>query len=149
MNFVTGDLLESHAQALVNAVNTVGVMGKGIALRFKKTFPENFKAYIKACKNKEIDIGKLFVFKENTFSGEKIIINFPTKKDWRKPSEYEYIEKGLDDLIRVIKEYHIKSIAIPALGTGNGRLVWGKVKTIIQNKLENLDVDIVIYEPYN
>ncbi len=147
IKFLTGNILESEAQALVNTVNTVGIMGKGIAMQFKKAFPENFKAYIKACKNKEIDIGKLFVFKENNLSGEKIIINFPTKKDWRKPSEYEYIEKGLDDLIRVIKEYHIKSIAIPPLGAGSGGLLWEKVKTIIQNKLSNLDIDIFVYEP--
>lgn len=147
IKFTTGNILESPAQALVNTVNTVGVMGKGIALQFKKAFPENFKAYIKACKNKEIDIGKLFVFKENTLAGEKIIINFPTKKDWRKPSEYEYIEKGLDDLIRVIKKYHIKSIAIPPLGAGSGGLLWEKVKRIIHDKLGNLDIDIFVYEP--
>ncbi len=147
IKFTTGTILESNAQALVNTVNTVGVMGKGIALQFKKAFPENFKAYIKACKSKEIDIGKMFVFKENTLSGEKIIINFPTKKDRRKPSEYEYIEKGLDDLIRVIKEYNIKSIALPPLGAGSGGLLWENVKTIIQNKLGNLDIDIFVYEP--
>ncbi|MEJ5306711.1 MAG: macro domain-containing protein [candidate division WOR-3 bacterium] len=147
IKFTTGNILESEAQALVNTVNTVGVMGKGIALQFKKSFPDNFNAYAKACKSKEIEIGKMFVFKENTLSGEKIIINFPTKKDWRKPSEYEYIEKGLDDLIRVIKEYNIKSIAIPPLGAGSGGLLWEKVKTIIQNKLGSLDIDIFVYEP--
>ncbi|MEM4711408.1 MAG: macro domain-containing protein, partial [Candidatus Woesearchaeota archaeon] len=144
---IKGNILESNAQALVNPVNTVGVMGKGIALRFKKAFPENFKAYVKACKNKEIDIGKLFVFKENTIKGEKIIINFPTKKDWRKPSEYEYIEKGLDNLIRIIKEHNIKSIAIPPLGCGQGGLLWAKVKKMIDEKLSSLDIDVYVYEP--
>lgn len=147
IKFLTGNILESEAQALVNTVNTVGVMGKGIALQFKKAFPENFKAYAKACKNKEIDIGRLFVFQENTLSGGKIIINFPTKRDWRKPSEYEYIEKGLDDLIRIINEYNIQSIALPPLGAGSGGLLWEKVKAIIQNKLGNLDIDIFVYEP--
>ena len=147
IQFIKGNIFNSNAQALVNAVNIVGVMGKGIALQFKKAFPENFKAYVQACKNKEIDIGKMFVFKENTAYGEKIIINFPTKTHWYYPSKYYYIEKGLDDLIRVIKEYNIKSIAIPALGVGNGGLLWEKVKTIIQNKLNNINIDIFVFEP--
>lgn len=147
IRYLKGNILESDAQALVNTVNTIGIMGKGIALQFKKAFPENYKAYIKACKNKEIDIGKLFVFKEKTLLSEKIIINFPTKKDWRNPSEYEYIEKGLDDLIRVIKEYNIQRIALPPLGAGSGGLVWEKVKKIIEEKLGNLDIEIFVYEP--
>lgn len=147
INYLKGNILESNAQALVNTVNTVGVMGKGIALRFKKAFPENFKAYATACKQGKIDIGKLFVFKQNTISGEKIIINFPTKKHWRNPSEYEYIEKGLNDLIRIIKEHNIKSIALPPLGCGQGGLLWEKVKKMIEEKLSSLDIDIYVYEP--
>jgi len=147
IKYIEGNILESKAEALVNTVNTVGVMGKGIALRFKKTFPENFKKYVKACKNGEISIGRLFVTKENTIAGEKIIINFPTKKDWRTPSEYEYIEKGLDDLLRIINEYEIKSIALPPLGAGSGGLIWEKVKKIIEEKLKDLDIDIYVYEP--
>src|SRR5690349_12644864 len=97
IKYITGNILESHAQALVNTVNTVGVMGKGIALQFKKAYPNNFKAYEDACKKSLITIGKLFMtIDSNLSSGEKIIINFPTKKDWRKPSEYSYIEMGLD-----------------------------------------------------
>lgn len=122
-------------------------MGKGLALQFKKAFPENFKAYVKACKNKEIDIGKLFIFKENTPQGEKIIINFPTKKHWRNPSKYEYIEKGLDNLTKIITEHNIKSIAIPPLGCGQGGLLWKKVKKMIDEKLSSLDIDIYVYEP--
>jgi len=147
IRYIKGNILESNAQALVNTVNTVGVMGKGIALQFKKAFPLNYKLYKKACKNKEIDIGKLFVTKEETLNGEKIIINFPTKTDWRKPSEYEYIEKGLDNLIKIIKELKIKSIALPPLGSGNGGLVWENVKRIIEEKLKDIDIDIFIYEP--
>ena len=147
IKYVVGNILESETDALVNTVNTVGIMGKGIALQFKKAFPENFKKYSKACKNGEIDIGQLFVTKENTIHGEKIIINFPTKKDWRKPSEYEYIEKGLDDLIRIINEYKIKSVALPPLGAGSGGLIWEKVKKIIEQKLADLDIDIYVYEP--
>lgn len=123
-------------------------MGKGIALQFKKAFHNNYKAYVEACKRNEIEIGKLFVVKDsNLSSGEKYIINFPTKKDWRKPSEYSFIESGLDDLIRVIKEYKIKSIAIPPLGAGNGGLKWEKVKRIIEQKLNSLEAEIIVYEP--
>ncbi len=148
IKYIKGNILESYAQALVNTVNTVGVMGKGIALQFKKAFPNNFKAYADACRKNEIEIGKLFVTKESTLStGEKIIINFPTKKSWRKPSEYIYIEKGLDDLIRILESNQITSIAIPPLGAGNGGLEWEKVKKIIEQKLKHLDIDIFVYEP--
>ena len=107
IHYLEGNILESKAMALVNTVNLVGVMGKGIALQFKKQFPENFKLYQKACKENAIGIGRLFVTKEQTVFGVKTIINFPTKTDWRKPSEYSYIEKGLDDLVRIIDEYNI------------------------------------------
>lgn len=104
IKYITGNILESNASALINTVNTVGVMGKGIALQFKKAYHNNYKAYVEACKRNEIEIGKLFVVKDsNLSSGEKYIINFPTKKDWRKPSEYSFIDAGLDDLIRVLK----------------------------------------------
>ncbi len=89
----------------------------------------------------------MFVTKENTIAGEKIIINFPTKKDWRNPSEYEYIEKGLDNLIRIINKYQIKSIALPPLGAGSGGLIWEKVKKIIEEKLKDTNIDIYVYEP--
>jgi O-acetyl-ADP-ribose deacetylase (regulator of RNase III)/uncharacterized protein YwgA len=148
IKYVTGDILESKAAALINTVNTVGVMGKGIALQFKKAYHNNYKAYAEACKRNEIKIGKLFIIKDSNLSSEeKYIINFPTKKDWRKPSEYSFIESGLDDLIRVLKEYKIKSIAIPPLGAGNGGLEWEKVKKIIEHKLNNLDVEIIVFEP--
>jgi len=139
--------MESDATALVNTVNLVGIMGKGVALQFKNAFPENYKAYKIACKDNTIDIGKLFVWKENSVFGEKIIINFPTKTDWRKPSEYIYIERGLDDLLNVINKYNIKSIALPPLGAGNGGLNWEKVKSMIENKLSSSTIDIYVYEP--
>lgn len=148
IQYVIGNILESDAQALVNTVNTVGVMGKGIALQFKKAFPNNFKAYLDACKQGQIDIGKLLVTKDsNLNTGEKIIINFPTKQDWRKPSEYGYIETGLNDLIHIIEKNDIKSIAIPPLGAGNGGLKWEKVKDLIETSLNHLDIVIYIYEP--
>lgn len=145
-----GDLLQSDAEALVNTVNTDGVMGKGIALQFKNTFPNNFKRYAEACKNGDIAIGKLFVTEESSFAANtKIVINFPTKTTWRKPSEYSYIEKGLDDLKRIIKVLNIKSIAIPPLGAGNGGLDWSKVKLILESKLVEVECDVFIYEPNN
>ncbi|SEA54346.1 O-acetyl-ADP-ribose deacetylase (regulator of RNase III), contains Macro domain [Arachidicoccus rhizosphaerae] len=148
IKYITGDLFESGAEALVNTVNLVGVMGKGIALQFKNAYPNNFKAYQNAVKNSEIAIGKVFVSRDSSsISGEKIIINFPTKTDWRKPSEYQYIEDGLDDLIKVIKNNDIKSVAIPPLGAGNGGLEWERVKRIIENKLGDLDIEIYLFEP--
>lgn len=147
IHYLVGNIFDSNAMALVNTVNLMGVMGKGVALQFREKFPANYKAYKAACKNQTIAIGKLMVFKEQTVWGEKYIVNFPTKTDWRKPSEYLYIEKGLDDLINVISSYNITSIAIPPLGAGNGGLNWNRVKDIIEQKLSNLDIEIYIYEP--
>ncbi len=148
MKFLTGNLLTAPTQALVNTVNTVGVMGKGIALQFKERFPVNFKLYEKASKTGEVKTGKMFVVKENTLEGEKIIINFPTKTEWFKKSQYPYIEEGLKDLAKVIDEYQIKSIAIPPLGCGNGGLNWDRVKALMETYLSPLTgVDILIYEP--
>ncbi len=148
MNYITGNLLEADTQALVNTVNTVGVMGKGIALQFKERFRLNFKIYADACKKGEVQIGKMLVVKENTLNGEKIVINFPTKKEWFKKSQYDYIEEGLKDLVRVIDEYKIKSIAIPPLGCGNGGLRWDKVKLLLDKYLGHLShINIKIYEP--
>jgi O-acetyl-ADP-ribose deacetylase (regulator of RNase III) len=148
IQYKTGNLLDSEAEALVNTVNTEGVMGKGIALQFKNLFPHNFKLYAKACKNKEVKVGKMLVTEEEAlFSGKKIIINFPTKTSWRLPSEYQYIESGLAELVKVIKEKNIKTIAIPPLGSGNGGLDWNIVKQIMEKHLSNLDCEIFIYEP--
>lgn len=148
MKYITGNMLEAETEALVNTVNTVGVMGKGIALQFKERFPMNFKIYADACKKSEMQVGKMLVVKENTINGEKIIINFPTKTEWFKKSQYSYIEDGLKDLVRVIEEYKIKSIAIPPLGCGNGGLKWEKVKPMMDKYLGNLsDIVIQIYEP--
>lgn len=148
IKYVVGNMFESSAEALVNTVNTVGVMGKGIALQFKKLYPGNFSVYQKRCKEGTFEIGQLIVVKDgNTISGEKTIINFPTKTDWRKPSEYSYIEKGLKELVKVIQNENIKSIAIPPLGSGNGGLKWYKVKEILEKELAGLNCEILIYEP--
>jgi len=148
IKFTTGDMMTSSAEALVNTVNTVGVMGKGIALQFKEAFPANFAAYAKACRDGELVPGRLLVTREKNNAGqEKFIINFPTKKHWRYPSRYEYIESGLKALVDVIKEYGIKSIAIPPLGCGNGGLQWDVVRKMIEDALQDFDTEIVVYEP--
>ena len=143
--YTTGDLLQSNAEALVNTVNCEGYMGKGIAYQFKLQFPDNNVDYVKACKNGQLKPGKLHYFRER----EKIIINFPTKNKWREKSKIEYIETGLDELLVLIGNLNIKSIAIPPLGSGNGGLIWTNVKEVIIDKLQAIsaDVDIYIYEP--
>ena len=147
INYIVGNIFDSQATALVNTVNLVGVMGKGVALQFKNRYPNNFKAYVKACKDKEIEIGKLLVYREFSAFEDRYIINFPTKIDWRNSSEYVYIERGLEDLVRVINQYSLKSVAIPPLGAGNGGLNWVRVKQLIEDKLKNVDADIFVYEP--
>lgn len=145
IRFVKGNLLESSAQALVN---TVKVMGKGIALQFKEAYPNNYILYRKASKDKLVRVGSMFITHEqNVYGINKIIVNFPTKMTWRKPSEYSYIEMGLKDLKDKILEYHIESIAIPPLGSHNGGLDWKVVKQMIINQLSELNCDIILYEP--
>lgn len=147
IHFLTGDLLSSDARVLVNTVNTVGIMGKGIALQFKERFPLNYKLYRKACKNLELVPGKLLIVHEPTLDGQRIIVNFPTKTDWKQKSSYAYIESGLKELVRIIEEEHITSIAIPPLGCGNGGLQWEKVRPIMEMYLNGLSTDVYIYEP--
>ena len=147
MRYVIGNLLEADVQALVNTVNTAGVMGKGIALQFKERFPTNYKIYNDASKKGLVTVGKMLVTDEPTFNGIKTIINFPTKQDWYKKSQYAFIEQGLVDLVKVIEEKEIKSIAVPPLGCGNGGLRWDKVKDLLEKYLGNLDADVQIFEP--
>lgn len=148
IHYTTGNLLDAPVDALVNTVNTVGVMGKGIALMFKERFPNNMKAYAEACKSNQVTIGKMFVTESGELYGPRWIINFPTKKHWRSPSRMEWVEAGLNDLKAFIMANHVKSIAIPALGAGNGGLNWLQVKPRIDAVLNSLgDVAIWIYEP--
>jgi O-acetyl-ADP-ribose deacetylase (regulator of RNase III) len=148
IKFLSGNLLESNAYALVNTVNTVGVMGKGIALQFKKEFPSNNTVYREACLKKKLNIGQLLPVKDSSLLlGERLIINFPTKTHWRLPSEYSYIKKGLQALVELITEKDIKSVALPALGCGNGGLDWLLVKEMIRQSFEPLDATIEVYEP--
>jgi O-acetyl-ADP-ribose deacetylase (regulator of RNase III) len=148
MQFIKGNLLEATTEALVNTVNTVGIMSKGIALQFKEQFPQNFKLYREACKTGVLDIGKLLPVKENTLAGEQWIINFPTKRNWKEKSKLAYIEAGLQDLVRLIASLQIKSIALPPLGCGLGGLNWAEVRPLIEQYLGNLTtVEVVVYEP--
>jgi O-acetyl-ADP-ribose deacetylase (regulator of RNase III) len=148
IRFTQGNLLESDAEALVNTVNTVGVMGKGVALMFKEAFPENFKRYEAACAAKMLHVGKMFVTERRDLYGPKWIINFPTKAHWRYPSKMEWIAKGLDDLRDVIISRSIKSVALPPLGAGNGGLEWDNVRSLMLDKLTPLEnVTVTIYEP--
>lgn len=126
-----GDILKQDAEALVNTVNCVGIMGRGIALQFRKAFPENFKAYELACKHEEVKLGQMFVFETGGFY-PRFIINFPTKHHWKSKSHIEDIRSGLQDLLRVIQKREIKSIAIPPLGAGLGGLNWLDVKREIE-----------------
>lgn len=148
IEYTTGNLLDADAEALVNTVNTVGVMGKGIALMFKEAFPENFKKYEAACKSEQVQVGHMFVTGRDSVFGPRWIINFPTKKHWRQPTKLDWIKEGLDDLVSVIQDKKIKSIALPPLGCGNGGLDWTDVRPVIDSKLRALkDVHVIVFEP--
>ncbi|AWL96245.1 macro domain-containing protein [Bradyrhizobium ottawaense] len=143
-----GDLLEQRVDAIVNTVNTVGVMGKGIALQFRRKWPANFKAYEAACKRKEVVPCKMFVFDNGRLVEPKYIINFPTKRHWRQLSRMSDIECGLVDLIAQVKALNIKSIAIPPLGCGNGGLEWSDVRPLIESAFEGLpEVEVKLFAP--
>ena len=145
-----GNLLEADVDALVNTVNTVGVMGKGIALQFKRAFPENYKAYKKACDAGDVELGRMFVWDAGALAsgGPRYVINFPTKRHWRSKSTLADIRSGLDDLVRQIGELSIKSVAVPPLGCGHGGLRWAEVRPLIVSAFEQLpDVDAWLYLP--
>lgn len=143
-----GNLLEADVEALVNTVNTVGVMGKGIALQFARAFPAMLSAYEKAVKSGEVRLGRMHVWTNEALSGPRWIINFPTKGHWRARSRLSDIESGLADLVRVIDENHISSIAVPPLGCGNGGLRWTDVRPLIEQAFAALpNVDVRLYSP--
>jgi O-acetyl-ADP-ribose deacetylase (regulator of RNase III) len=148
IEYKRGDILHENAEAIINTVNCVGVMGRGIALQFKNAFPENFKAYAKACKDHEVQPGRMFVFETGQLTNPRYIINFPTKRHWRDKSQMEDIETGLEALVNAINKYNIRSVAIPPLGSGLGGLDWSIVKQRIEATLQALpDVHVIIYEP--
>ena len=148
VRFTKGNILDAETEAIVNTVNTVGVMGKGIALMFKQAYPDNFQQYSIAVKRNEIGIGRVLPVETGNLMGPKWILNFPTKKHWRQPSQLEWIESGLHDLTRTIERLGIRSVAVPPLGCGAGGLEWDSVRPMIERILGDVqDLDVVIYEP--
>lgn len=148
ITYKTGDLFTEDCEAIVNTVNCVGVMGRGIALQFKKTYPDNFKAYAAACKRKEVAPGRMFVFETGRLMNPRYIINFPTKRHWRGKSRMEDIESGLTALADEIRARGIRSISVPPLGAGLGGLDWSQVRERIDAALRDLeDVRVVVFEP--
>lgn len=145
MKILVGDIFKSGAQTLTNTVNCVGVMGKGIALEFKKRFPEMFADYLQRCERKQIKPGVPYLYKTLIMPQ---IVNFPTKDHWKSVSKIKDIEKGLDVLVAHYKEWGITSLAIPPLGCGNGQLEWKAVGPLMYKKLKPLDVPIEIFAPY-
>jgi O-acetyl-ADP-ribose deacetylase (regulator of RNase III) len=143
-----GDLLKQNAEALVNAVNCVGVMGRGIALKFRKAFPENFKIYEAACKRGEVKPGEMLVFDTHQVTNPRYIINFPTKRHWRDQSRITDIESGLKALVKEVHDRGISSIAVPALGCGLGGLKWSEVRPRIEKAFAKVpDVQVWLFEP--
>ena len=148
IKYKRGDILRENAEALVNTVNCVGVMGRGVALQFKNAFPDNFKAYAAACKNGEVQPGRMFVHETGKLFNPSFIVNFPTKRHWKGKSRMEDIESGLKALAETVRQYNIRSIAIPPLGSGLGGLEWAEVKRRIEYAMQTLpDVQIIIFEP--
>ena len=148
IEYKTGDVAGEDAEALVNTVNCVGVMGKGVALRFKEAFPDNARAYARACERKEVEPGRMFVFERESLANPRYIINFPTKRHWRGRSRMEDIESGLAALAEEVRSREIRSIALPPLGSGLGGLDWREVRPRIVKTLAGMDgVRAVVYEP--
>ena len=145
----TGNIIkENQAEALVNTVNTMGIMGKGIALQFSKAFPQNYTFYRKAFEHNQLAIGKVLVFETGTLFNPKYIINFPTKKHWRYKSKLEYIKAGLESLEEEVRKRRIKSVAVPPLGCGLGGLNWNEVFTLMKRTFEKLpEVRWIVFEP--
>jgi O-acetyl-ADP-ribose deacetylase (regulator of RNase III) len=144
----SGDLLKDKSEAIVNTVNCVGVMGKGIALQFKQRWPQNFKIYAAACARGEIKPGKVFIYDLGEWAEPRFIINFPTKAHWRGDSKIEYIEKGLRDLVSQVERLRINSIALPPLGCGNGGLDWNTVKQLIFDTFkDHPQIQVDLFEP--
>ena len=148
LKFKKGDIFKEEVEAIVNPVNCVGVMGRGLALEFKKRFPENFKMYKESCLIGDVIPGRMLVTFGGCVKPYRFIINFPTKRHWKDLSCLEDISLGLDRLRLGLINNEVKSIATPPLGCGLGNLKWWVVKELISSKLNNLDVNIVVFEPY-
>ena len=149
IQFRSGDIFQSEADALVNTVNCVGVMGRGLALQFKKKFPQNFEEYKRACDRGEVMPGRMFITERNALTTPRYIVNFPTKRHWKGKSRIEDIKSGLGVLSDEIRERQIGSIAIPALGSDLGGLHWPDVRHLIECALSDSNAKIIVYEPHN
>jgi len=148
IKIVRGNIIDADVQALVNTVNTVGIMGRGIALQFKRAFPDNYEAYRKVCEKKQLETGMVYTYEREQLYNPRYIINFPTKRHWKSPSKMEYIESGLMALVQEITRLKIESIAIPPLGCGLGGLNWNEVYKKIEETLRPLNqIDIYVFEP--
>jgi O-acetyl-ADP-ribose deacetylase (regulator of RNase III) len=148
IEYKKGNILAEDVEAIINTVNCVGIMGRGIALQFKNAFPENFKAYAAACKRDEVQPGRMFIYATNRLTNPQYIINFPTKRHWKGKSRMEDIDAGLTALADEIRTRKIRSIAIPPLGSGLGGLDWSKVRPRIEAKLRDIaDLRVIIFEP--
>ncbi|HEX5472485.1 MAG TPA: macro domain-containing protein [Lacipirellulaceae bacterium] len=146
IEFQQGDLLRAYAEALVNAVNCVGVMGRGIALQFRKELPDNFTAYKASCDRGELRPGRMFVFELQSVKNPRYIINFPTKRHWKGKSKIEDIQAGLVTLIDELRRRNIRSVAVPPLGCGLGGLRWSEVRPLLLDAFRSLpDVRVLIY----
>lgn len=141
IRYIEGDIFKSPAQVIVNTVNTVGVMGKGIALEFKKRYPDMFQAYRDICDRRKLKTGSLMLY----YEPDHWVLLFPTKENWRNPSRMEYIEAGLAKFCRTYAEKGITSVAFPKLGCGNGELNWSEVQPVMEKYLKDLPIDIYIY----
>jgi O-acetyl-ADP-ribose deacetylase (regulator of RNase III) len=145
---VEGSILAADAEALVNTVNCVGVMGKGIALLFKERYPENFSQYEKACSSGELQPGRMFVVPTGRLMNPRYIVNFPTKRHWKGKSRMEDIQAGLEALVEEVRKLSLQSIAVPALGCGNGGLEWSEVRPLIEAAFSELsDVRVLLFAP--
>lgn len=148
IEFKTSDIFTEDTEALVNTVNCVGIMGRGLALQFKEVFPENFKSYAAACKQKKVQPGRMFVHETGRLTNPRYIINFPTKRHWRDKSRMEDIDTGLIALAAEIRAHNIQSVAIPPLGCGLGGLNWHDVQPRIEKMLEQLsDLRAIVFVP--
>lgn len=142
---LTGDLFTSQAQTRVNAVNCVGVIGKGVALEFKMRYPAMFEDYAQRCERKQMRLGEPYLYRDR--SGV-LIVNFPTKDHWRSPSRLSDIERGLDYFVQHHAEWGVNSVAFPALGCGNGGLDWEEIGPLMRVKLEHINIQVEVYAPY-
>lgn len=150
IRYVQGNLLDSRAEALVNTVNEVGVMGKGVALAIRDAFPDAAREYMEASRRGEVRVGSVLATRSGGFTGDRWILHFPTKRHWRHPSRIEWVRDGLRDLLRVIRREGIRTIALPPLGCGNGGLDWASVRAEIETVLGGMDdLEVEVFEPSN